>query len=219
VLPGGGGGAASTLRGGGSGPPLPGPAGSLHPTAGQAHAATAGSTRQSSGSGAAGLDAKLEALAALCELASTVTAVDHPLCLDCAAQLKEEVQRQLEELETEIAAYSDALTRLQGEAPQELSTVWCGLVKCAARAACMRGERAAARWQRGVAKQCKGGSAWLGGRPGRDVSVQLLIHTHTCMHVARVPRRLCLRLRWLVCGPTRQRQSGRRPAPSRTWRL
>lgn len=62
-------------------------------------------------------------MARLCELASTVTAVDHPLCLDCAAQLKDEVQKQLEELETEIAAYSDAVKRLEAEPPAEVPAV------------------------------------------------------------------------------------------------
>ena len=59
----------------------------------------------------------------LCDLASTVTAVDHPLCLDCAAQLKDEVQKQLEELESEIAAYSEAVKRLEAEAPVEAPQV------------------------------------------------------------------------------------------------
>jgi hypothetical protein len=52
-------------------------------------------TAAAPGAGAGGLDAKLQALANLLELASTVTGVDHPLCLDCAAQLKEEVEAQV----------------------------------------------------------------------------------------------------------------------------
>lgn len=44
---------------------------------------------------ASGLDAKLQALAQLFELASTSTHVDHPLCLDCAAQLKDEIEAQV----------------------------------------------------------------------------------------------------------------------------
>jgi hypothetical protein len=42
-----------------------------------------------------GLDAKLQALAQLFELAATATHVDHPLCLDCAQQLREEVESQV----------------------------------------------------------------------------------------------------------------------------
>lgn len=63
-------------------------------------------------------------MARLCELASTVTAVDHPLCLDCAAQLKDEVQKQLEELDSEIAAYSSAVQQLESESPAALPQVW-----------------------------------------------------------------------------------------------
>jgi hypothetical protein len=74
-------------------------------------------------------------MARLCELASTVTAVDHPLCLDCAAQLKDEVQKQLEELDTEISAYSDAVQRLEADAPAALPQVggvfWEGKVSLA----------------------------------------------------------------------------------------
>lgn len=43
----------------------------------------------------AGFDAKLEALTALCDLASTTTGVDHPLCLDCVEQLKDELAAQV----------------------------------------------------------------------------------------------------------------------------
>lgn len=92
-------------------------------------AAQATADRSSAGAGpssraaASGLDAKLETLASLCDLASTVTGVDHPLCLDCAAQLKEEVQQQITELNGEIAAYSEALSRLQAEAPVALPQV------------------------------------------------------------------------------------------------
>lgn len=70
-----------------------------------------------------GFSAKLDTMARLCELASTVTAVDHPMCLDCAAQLKDEVQKQLEELNAEIAAYSDAVKRLEAESPAAVPQV------------------------------------------------------------------------------------------------
>lgn len=42
-----------------------------------------------------GLDAKLQALAQLFELASTHTQVDHPLCMDCVGQLKDEMEAQV----------------------------------------------------------------------------------------------------------------------------
>ena len=43
----------------------------------------------------AGLDGKLQALAQLFELASTTMHVDQPVCLDCAAQLKDEIEAQV----------------------------------------------------------------------------------------------------------------------------
>ncbi len=43
----------------------------------------------------AGLDAKLHALSQLFELASCSMQVDHPLCLDCASQLKDEIEAQV----------------------------------------------------------------------------------------------------------------------------
>lgn len=42
-----------------------------------------------------GLDAKIQALSQLFEMATTQTHVDHPLCLDCAAQLKDEMDSQV----------------------------------------------------------------------------------------------------------------------------
>eukprot|EP00955_Chlamydomonas_euryale_P093168 364766-Chlamydomonas_euryale.AAC.6 len=44
---------------------------------------------------ATGLDAKLCALASIFELASMATQIDHPLCLDCEAQLKDEMEAQV----------------------------------------------------------------------------------------------------------------------------
>ncbi|GFH19307.1 uncharacterized protein HaLaN_16235 [Haematococcus lacustris] len=52
---------------------------------------------------APGLDAKLQALGALFELAASSTHLDQPLCLDCAAQLKDEVEAQIKEAEQEIS--------------------------------------------------------------------------------------------------------------------
>lgn len=43
-----------------------------------------------------GLDAKLQALSQLFEMASTHTPVDHPLCMDCVGQLKDEMEAQVE---------------------------------------------------------------------------------------------------------------------------
>lgn len=73
----------------------------------------------------------LQALKALFELASTATVVDHPLCLDCAAQLKEEVEAQVAETEREIAAYSEALARLEAEPAQTLIEVLELRLSCA----------------------------------------------------------------------------------------
>lgn len=118
----------SAVAAGPTGPP----AGSSAAAAMAAVAAAATAERSSASAGlgssstravVGGLDAKLETLASLCELASTVTGVDHPLCLDCAAQLKEEVEAQIAELESEIAAYSNALAKLEAEAPVALPQV------------------------------------------------------------------------------------------------
>jgi len=101
-----------------------GPAGGTAAFPGDPTSGTAASTAGAGSRAAkAGFNAKLDTMARLCELASTVTAVDHPLCLDCAAQLKDEVQKQLEELESEIAAYSEAAKRLEAEAPVQLPQV------------------------------------------------------------------------------------------------
>lgn len=80
-----------------------------------------GSSSSSARAAGGGLDAKLDALASLCELASSETGVDHPLCLDCAAQLREEVEAQVAELEGEIGAYSNALRQLGEEGAAALS--------------------------------------------------------------------------------------------------
>lgn len=49
----------------------------------------------SSTEAAPGLDAKLQAMQQVFEMASTSTHVDHPMCLDCAAQLKDEIEAQV----------------------------------------------------------------------------------------------------------------------------
>jgi beclin 1 len=59
-----------------------------------------------------GMDAKLRALTALFEAASTSSGADHPLCLDCSARLREELERQASEAEEDARAYEDALERL-----------------------------------------------------------------------------------------------------------
>jgi len=64
------------------------------------------------GGGGGGVDAKLRALAALFEAASTASGADHPLCLDCAARLREEIERQAREAEADAEAYERALARL-----------------------------------------------------------------------------------------------------------
>jgi hypothetical protein len=59
------------------------------------HAGSGGSGGSHSSETAVGLDAKLQALAQIFEIASTATHVDHPVCLDCAAQLKDEIEAQV----------------------------------------------------------------------------------------------------------------------------
>lgn len=44
---------------------------------------------------APGLDNKLQALAQVFEMASSATQIDHPLCLDCMAQVKDEIEEQV----------------------------------------------------------------------------------------------------------------------------
>ncbi|KAG1670187.1 hypothetical protein FOA52_014963 [Chlamydomonas sp. UWO 241] len=62
---------------------------------------------------AIGLDAKLRSLSQIFEIASLQTQVDHPLCLDCEAQLKDEIEAQIQESEREVAAYSEAVSSLE----------------------------------------------------------------------------------------------------------
>jgi hypothetical protein len=50
---------------------------------------------QQSEGAAVGLDAKLQALSHLFDMASLQTQVDHPLCLDCEVQLKDEIEAQV----------------------------------------------------------------------------------------------------------------------------
>jgi len=69
---------------------------------------------------ATGLDAKLCALASIFELASMATQIDHPLCLDCEAQLKDEMEAQIQESEREVASYAEAVARLQADARDPL---------------------------------------------------------------------------------------------------
>jgi beclin len=59
------------------------------------------------------VDAKLQALTALFEAASTSSGADHPLCLDCAARLRDELALQEREARDEASAYEAALRRLQ----------------------------------------------------------------------------------------------------------
>ncbi|GAX74262.1 hypothetical protein CEUSTIGMA_g1711.t1 [Chlamydomonas eustigma] len=71
-------------------------------------------TQQSEGA-AVGLDAKLQALSQLFDIASLQTQVDHPLCLDCEVQLKDEIEAQILEAEREVSAYAAAVAKLQSE--------------------------------------------------------------------------------------------------------
>jgi hypothetical protein len=103
-------GAAAVVVGAGAGAAVGGgdAAGSSGKGAGGASVETAEEVPPASGAGgadggptaaaaaaAAGFDGKLQSLTALFEMASGATGVDHPLCLDCAVQLKEEVEAQV----------------------------------------------------------------------------------------------------------------------------
>ncbi len=45
--------------------------------------------------------------------------VDHPLCLDCTAKVREEVAATLAEVEAECAAYQAGIDQLKKEASQQ----------------------------------------------------------------------------------------------------
>mmetsp|Transcript_8297 Transcript_8297/g.23802 ORF Transcript_8297/g.23802 Transcript_8297/m.23802 type:complete len:444 (-) Transcript_8297:467-1798(-) len=64
------------------------------------------------GNGAGHLDAQLEILTRVFELASQEAQVDHPLCLECSEELRAELDTQLAEANNEVLAFEDALERL-----------------------------------------------------------------------------------------------------------
>ena len=63
-----------------------------------------------------GLDARFAALARIFDMASDEARVDHPVCLECAAQLREELDARVKETEAECDTYRDCLRDL-GEEP------------------------------------------------------------------------------------------------------
>ena len=80
-------GPASTLRQPQGQQPLPGPS------------STQQQTPDGGGGGSAvGLDAKLQALSRMFDMASLETQIEHPLCLDCEAQLKDAIEAQVHDL-------------------------------------------------------------------------------------------------------------------------
>ncbi|CAK0735365.1 hypothetical protein CVIRNUC_000569 [Coccomyxa viridis] len=66
------------------------------------------------------LDDRFSQLARTFELASGETTVDQPLCVDCAARVREEMEAQTAEIEAECEAYECALRRLEQENAQPL---------------------------------------------------------------------------------------------------
>lgn len=62
-----------------------------------------------------GLDARFAALARIFDMASDETRVDHPMCLECAAQLREELDAQVRETEAECKTYEECLRELEAE--------------------------------------------------------------------------------------------------------
>ncbi|KIZ01315.1 Beclin-1-like protein, partial [Monoraphidium neglectum] len=75
----------------------------------------------SAAAAAAGFDGKLQSLTQLFEMASSATGVDHPLCLDCAVQLKEEVEAQVRAARHEASCYAHALSKLEQEGAEPMS--------------------------------------------------------------------------------------------------
>ncbi|KAF8057645.1 FUM1 [Scenedesmus sp. PABB004] len=141
-----GGGSLQQQASGGAGAPPPGGSSTAAAVAAAAAAAAGRGAARPQHPGGGGLAAKLDALAALCELASTATGVDHPLCLDCAAQLRDEVGAQVAELEAEVSAYGAALSRLSADAPAELGAAEfdAEMAQLAAATAAARADAAAA---------------------------------------------------------------------------
>lgn len=68
------------------------------------------------------LDAALTAVSRVFEAATDATAIDQPLCTECAAEVHKELETELSDLQSEIAAYEAALCRLrEEEASQDAS--------------------------------------------------------------------------------------------------
>lgn len=61
------------------------------------------------------LEDRMETMMRLLELASDETAIDQPLCPDCASEVMRELQNQVEELEEELDAYNMLDERLKKE--------------------------------------------------------------------------------------------------------
>lgn len=59
------------------------------------HAAGPSQQQPQAEGAAVGLDAKLQVLSEIFELASLQTQIDHPLCLDCEVSLKAEIEAQV----------------------------------------------------------------------------------------------------------------------------
>lgn len=65
--------------------------------------------------GTSDLDDKLRSLARMFEIASEEGGVDHPLCVDCASQVKTQMENEKRKVEAEIADYSEAIKKLENE--------------------------------------------------------------------------------------------------------
>lgn len=65
--------------------------------------------------GTSDLDDKLRSLARMFEIASEEGGVDHPLCVDCASQVKTQMENEKRKVEAEIADYSEAIKKLETE--------------------------------------------------------------------------------------------------------
>mmetsp|Transcript_25772 Transcript_25772/g.66360 ORF Transcript_25772/g.66360 Transcript_25772/m.66360 type:complete len:455 (+) Transcript_25772:147-1511(+) len=83
---------------------------------GESYVLLQGQAQQAAGQqGGFHLDAHLNNLTRLFELASQEAEVDHPLCLECSEQLREELEMQVVEAYDEVERYEAALQRLDAE--------------------------------------------------------------------------------------------------------
>ena len=72
------------------------------------------------------LNARVAALARIFDMASDETEADHPMCLECAALLRDEIDARAKETEAECEIHRKCLEALEREAAGELSRSFAG---------------------------------------------------------------------------------------------